>query len=424
MDDDLDYNINEPETLNLKSSKEKCSKKLIIIINVIISLVIITALVLIYFFVLKNSGDEKKESKEKKYYYFLNVSTAVNGKIPNSFKENGSNYNDSIGNLNNGEDFEPNDRNNFDFCFTDYHLRRKNKTNILYLQFHGGGWVAQNKENITIFCEINEAYNAMTATMSYTLLNNTYPQSSIYRIMDDATATLNGIKKILKAYDFNLDKIELGVHGSSAGGHLALLYAYLIKNSPFPIKFIFDNMGLVSISPYDFLISKNVNDSLNSIEPKSIKEANNTHIITILNGQCERCQSQIILIQWMNLFLGRNLDEDFDEMYDSEKHEIIYGSPKFNELLSNVTYAFPSSHVTKDSPAVLCKYDGMDLGIGIAQYAKLKQAYIDKTIEDKIELVYFRYSNHGDGNDKDIPNSELWDKKRKEMIKKYFTQDD
>ena len=66
MDDDLDYNINEPETLNLKSSKEKCSKKLIIIINVIISLVIITALVLIYFFVLKNSGDEKKRIKGKK----------------------------------------------------------------------------------------------------------------------------------------------------------------------------------------------------------------------------------------------------------------------------------------------------------------------------------------------------------------------
>lgn len=421
MDDDLDYHLDEDEPKNSLAQKKKCSKTMFIIRLVIAIIVIIAIFFLVYFFLVYKSKDYEED-----YYIFYNLTTSENGKIINSFKKGEINYNENIGDINNGEDYDENERNNVDLCIPKNITKKKNKYNKVYLQLHGGGWVEGSKENISLFCQINEPFDVITATMSYTLLNGTYSQSNIFRILDEVTASIKKIKSKLKEEGFNVTKLELAIHGSSAGAHISLLYSYLVKNHPLPLKFIFDNVGPISISPYDFWIIPNENETLSSIEPDSIEKAKKNKTIIYLNGNGESYMPHFILLHFMNIFLGRKFNDNFDDMYNKDKNEINYESDKFKQLLDKVKYAFPSKYVTKDSPPVLCLYGGNDIGIGVAQYAKLKQAYIDADIIDKIELIYFRYGGHG-LDDKTLDGREkmgLISIKKKEMINKYFHKDD
>ena len=89
----------------------------------------------------------------------------------------------------------------------------------------------------------------ITATMSYTLLIENFTDYNIFKIMDEITACIQNIKEQLISRHFDGDKLELALGGTSAGGHIALLYTYSITNSPIPIKFLIDIVGPVSIEP-------------------------------------------------------------------------------------------------------------------------------------------------------------------------------
>ena len=39
------------------------------------------------------------------------------------------------------------------------------------------------------------------------------------------------------------------IQGGSSGAHLSLLYSYMIKNPPIPIKIIINNVGPVTLNP-------------------------------------------------------------------------------------------------------------------------------------------------------------------------------
>ena len=69
--------------------------------------------------------------------------------------------------------------------------------------------------------------------MSYTLLNGNYKEYNVYKILDEITTALKGIKNIQGRKGFNETKLELIVSGGSAAAHLSLLYSYVIKNSLF-----------------------------------------------------------------------------------------------------------------------------------------------------------------------------------------------
>lgn len=142
----------------------------------------------------------------------------------------------------------------------------------------------------------------------------------------------------------------------------------------------------------------------------------------MLNGGGEYHMTQYKLIFFMNLFFGNKFNDSIDEMYDWEKQEIKFDNPKFKELLKKAEFVFPHKYVNKDSPPMLCSYGGKDIGVGIGQYAVIKQAYIDAGISDKIELIYARYGNHdlGGYTPYGYKIMEEYDKKKLEMFKKYF----
>ena len=73
--------------------------------------------------------------------------------------------------------------------------------------------------------------------MAYSLLNSTNYNSSIFRILDEVASAIKSIKKTLKQKGFNETKLELAIGGASSGAQIALLFAYLYRNSTLPIKF-------------------------------------------------------------------------------------------------------------------------------------------------------------------------------------------
>ena len=104
--------------------------KILIILFICICLALAAALITFIILYINKSTDKQKEeqkskSDDKKNIYLLtvykNLAYDVNGIIENTFKKNGDNYNESMGEINNGTDYKKNDRNIYDLytsiCF-------------------------------------------------------------------------------------------------------------------------------------------------------------------------------------------------------------------------------------------------------------------------------------------------------------------
>ena len=147
----------KPQTKNQPSQLAK------IILRITLSIIIILIIVIIIIVVVyENKLSEQPENTDKEkttpessptlppfqltgYENFedyvtveYNLTYDVEGIIENSFKqEGGENYNERIGNLNDGNDYNKNDRNIYHLYIPQYALDRKNQTNgiIRYDEF-------------------------------------------------------------------------------------------------------------------------------------------------------------------------------------------------------------------------------------------------------------------------------------------------
>lgn len=103
---------------------------------------------------------------------------------------------------------------------------RNDKTPILVL-IHGGAWVMGDKSDFMDewaekFCEDD----IIVANMNYRLLDNGVTYAGMLQDIHELLFTL---KQNAGTYSMPADNYNL--LGSSAGGHLALLYAYFVKNA-------------------------------------------------------------------------------------------------------------------------------------------------------------------------------------------------
>ncbi len=379
-------NIGETPFLDKKPSK----KKLIIIISTIISAIFLIDLIILMVYFVTN-----KKKEEGPYEIYLNIPTSENKIIRNSFKKGCENYNETLGNINEGKDYNETDRDNFDICIPKDVNKRKDNYNAIYLNIHGGGWVEGDKANVSELCDKYGSKGIICTSMSYTLLNGNYKEYNIFRILDEITATIKGIKKFLGEKGFDQNKLELFISGGSAGAHLALLYSYAIKNSPIPIKFILDGSGPVSLEHENWLTTSNITDSLESIEPESINEAKNEGRLIQMNGtETGVVSDNIVIVKYMNDWAGRYNESNFDEIFISlETKEINETSEKYQELVNLTRFAYPTTYITNKSIPTLCIYGGKDQAIGVDHYALLKEQFV-KNNNPNISLAYFRYGSH------------------------------
>ena len=244
------------ESLNLietvKDDKWSLKKKICVGILIFIAVAILIVILHIIIF--------SKKYKENAGYYepwndlygnrTINIPYFKNDKIKNTFKKNGKNYKEEIGDINKGNDYQKNERNYYNLFIPYSSTKQKDKFNQILLFIHGGAWIGGNKEDIEFLCSRYTKMGFITATMGYTLLLEKYKEYNIFRILDEITACIESIKEQLKQQGFNENKLEIAIGGISAGGHLALLYSYSMLNiSSIPIKFVIDYVGPASLEP-------------------------------------------------------------------------------------------------------------------------------------------------------------------------------
>ena len=200
------------------------------------------------------------------------------------------------------------------------------------------------------------------------------------------TSCINSIKNKLKEEGFDENKLELAIGGISAGGHLSLLYGYSMKNSPLPIKFIINNVGVVSFeSEYWYKVEAD-KEAIDSIEPNDIENAIKENKIKNIFEEDEKG-----ILFFMNEFIGKKYSKnEINEMLVNKK--INKSNEKYIEMLKIAQNTFPYKYVNSNTVPTLCMYGGLDTLVGVAQYRTLKK--LAEKYGNKIELVYMKNGGH------------------------------
>lgn len=121
------------------------------------------------------------------------------------------------------------------------------EANGCILFIHGGSWSSGNKDEMLGECVALADEGYITATMSYTLINDENRDTySVMTVLDEITQAIDAIKKFSDEKGLNITK--LATSGYSAGAHLSMLYSYSRpEESAIPLVFAANKVG-----PSDF----------------------------------------------------------------------------------------------------------------------------------------------------------------------------
>lgn len=132
-------------------------------------------------------------------------------------------------------------------CGYDLYLptRRRTRSNYpLILFIHGGSFTGGDKSEGDPWCKYYASKGCVAATVNYTLHNDKHA-SSINIMNRDIKTCVDSIKTKCESLGYPVD--EMATTGVSAGGCLALLYAYReADSSSIPVKFVFQQTGPTS----------------------------------------------------------------------------------------------------------------------------------------------------------------------------------
>ena len=316
------------------------------------------------------------------------MSYAVNDKIENSFKKNGGeNFIEDIGDLNNGEDYPANERNNYDLYIPDSALKNSQTANLLMVWIHGGAWIGGDKREMKKICEMYAEQGYITANVEYTILNGKYKPFNIYRILDEIRAAIKAIKNELIERGFNLEPLLMTIGGYSAGGHLSLLYSYLMENVKIiQIQFVINFVGPIGLEEEYFYGLKSINDTLPNIDNKTeIENAKQ-------EGKLIPLVSPINILNFMNAFAGNMYSQDVINSMINQDGTINKADERYKTLYKIVKYSDVTKIEDKHALPAICIYGGKDETLGVSTYAYLKE----KADKDGRFLVpfYSRYEGH------------------------------
>ena len=124
------------------------------------------------------------------------------------------------------------------------HDAAKNDSLALMLFVHGGSWLGGDKTDHNGDCYKWVQKGYATASMNYSLL--TEEGTSFLTMLDEIEACIRHIKSFAEEKGVRIRQMSIG--GTSAGGHLAMMFAYAHQH-PLPIKF-----EAIRVGPADFRI--------------------------------------------------------------------------------------------------------------------------------------------------------------------------
>ncbi len=152
-----------------------------------------------------------------------------------------------------------------DVCFPAEY--EENMGVVLYL--HGGGWTSGDKKSFLAKVKtISQEVNCIGVTMNYRYASDTVHCADILKDIDSALAK---VKTMAETRGISCNKVMLA--GYSAGGHLALLYAYARKNSaPIRPAAVISFSGPADLSTTNFIERNSLNgaDAMRSLVSKLV----------------------------------------------------------------------------------------------------------------------------------------------------------
>lgn len=207
---------------------------------------------------------------------------------------------------------------------------------ILFI--HGGSWSSGSKEEMIGECVTLASEGYITATMSYTLINEENKDTySVMTVLDEISMAIEEIKRFSDEKGLNITK--LATSGYSAGAHLSMLYSYSrADQSAISLAFAANKVG-----PSDFST-----EAWGEAGPRIAK-----------------------------MLAGSKLTEQY--MKEGKEKELI-------ELVS------PVSYINENSIPSLLAYGGEDKTVPVGNAESVKNAFEESGAV--YDFILFPYSDH------------------------------
>ncbi len=157
-----------------------------------------------------------------------------------------------------GVPYGPNDWNKLDLYFPKEIAPERSRGAVLFI--HGGAWSGGRRGDMAGFARRTAKGGYVAASLGYMLAGDkTKDVYSMEAVMDEIDAALKTLKEEATKRGAPLEKVALS--GDSAGGHIAMLYAYSRgKNAPLPVVFVAPRVG-----PSDFHL-----ETWPNLEPQTV----------------------------------------------------------------------------------------------------------------------------------------------------------
>ena len=246
----------------------------------------------------------------------------------------------------------------------------KDKPAAVMLFIHGGSWMGGDKSEIAYACRRYAKAGYFTAAMNYSLIDLKNNKSNIPMMLDEIGLCLGKIREKTAELGYRIDKAALS--GFSAGGHLALLYAYSrAESSPLPIAFVAEQVGLVSFVE-DW-------DDAEADSPEKISEA----------------------IKLVETAAGREIGED----------AVLNGEAR--GIMASIS---PLQLVNEKTPPTVMGYGGKDWLVPLENGEKLAAA-LEKS---GVDFIFIRYPNSSHMLESDVDSTKKYRESVLAFAKKYF----
>lgn len=122
---------------------------------------------------------------------------------------------------------------------------------VVYL--HAGGFTTGDKSDDVAMLQWLCSKGYVAAGINYTLRDDEHPEASVYSQSMEIKSSISAIVEEAARLGYNLD--SMAISGGSAGGTLAMLYAYRdADESPIPVKMLFEAVGPSSFYPEDWSV--------------------------------------------------------------------------------------------------------------------------------------------------------------------------
>ena len=156
-------------------------------------------------------------------------------------------WNESIGTTYKDISYGDGEANKFDL-YVPVDKSKENYGLVVYL--HAGGFTSGDKADDTEMLQWLCSKGYVACGINYTLRNETNNKDVYTQSMEIKNAMPKVIEEA-KKLGYNIDR--MAISGGSAGGCLALIYAYRDKDtSPVPVKMVFEAVGPSSFYPEDW----------------------------------------------------------------------------------------------------------------------------------------------------------------------------